>query len=99
MKLAIQSVYCHINYTQVPFNTEQLRGSIGNSNPEQKKCGVFEILSISLSLTYPFEVMTNLLKKQSLAFWKLILEIEKITAVKVFAQVICNHNVAFKHWL
>lgn len=74
-----------MNYTQVPFSTEQLRGFIGNSNPEPRKCGVFEILSIRLSLTYPFEIMKNLLKKQDPIFCKLILEIEKITAVKVFA--------------
>lgn len=68
----------------MPFSTEQLRGFIGNSNPEPRKCGVSEILSIRLSLTYPFEIM-NLLKKQDATFWKFILEIEKITAVKVFA--------------
>lgn len=83
----------------MPFSTEQLRGFHRKSNPEPMKCGVSEILSIRLSLTYPFEIM-NLLKKQDATFWKFILEIEKITAVKVFGHsALCNHNLAFKHCL
>ena len=46
---------------------------------EPRKYSVLRSCVYTLSLTYPFSIMENLLQKQSLIFWRLILEIEKVT--------------------
>lgn len=66
--LARESVYYHINWTEVPFSIEQLSDSMGSFRTRTKEAQCFEILYINLSLAYPFYIMKNLLKKQNPIF-------------------------------